>query len=154
VTTAPGLPDPHAVSRALRVRKRQVSVRVTFAAADGVCETLEGPVRHRAGDAILTGVRGERWPVRRDAFDIAYAPVPPTRAGEDGNYMKRPAEALATRLDRQEAVPVGRRADPLRGEPGDWLLRYADGEFGVVRDDVFRETYEPAPGEARWPPPP
>jgi hypothetical protein len=32
-------------------------------------------------------------------------------------------------------------------------VRYADGSFGVVCDDVFRETCAAAPGEGRWPPP-
>ena len=80
------LPDLTTDPRALKVTKKPIPVSVAFAPADGVCGTLEGPVRYRAGDAILTGVQGEHWPIQRDAFLASYAPVPPTRAGEDGSY--------------------------------------------------------------------
>ena len=30
----------------------------------------------KPGDALLTGVQGERYPVRRDLFMAAYVPVP------------------------------------------------------------------------------
>jgi hypothetical protein len=145
LTTDPG---------ALRVCKRPVAVRVTFARSGGVCETLEGRVHYRAGDAILTGVCGEQWPVRRGLFFAAYAPVPPTEAAEDGLYRKLPKIAYARRLDRSLPVKVGWDDDPLLGRAGDWLLRYEDGTHAVMRDAIFRASYGPAPGETRWPPPP
>ena len=145
-------PDLTRDPAALRVLKRPIEVPVTFAAEDGVCKTLEGPVRYRSGDALLTGSRDERWPVQRDLFDDAYEPVPPTVAGSDGLYRKRPTIALTMRLTAPLAVSVGWQADPLHGRPGDWLLRYEDGSHSVVQDDILRETYGPAPGETRWPP--
>jgi hypothetical protein len=147
------LPDLTADPQALRVCKKPDPVRTQFATADGTCETLEGPVRFQAGDAILTGSHGEHWPVGRDTFRAAYDPVPPTHAGEDGDYRKAPSVTLALRLDRPRDVPVGWQNDPLHGRVGDWLLQYADGSYGVIRDPIFRDSYGPAPGEARWPPP-
>jgi hypothetical protein len=147
------LPELAADPDALRVSKKPIPVRVAFAVEDGVCETLEGPVRFRTGDAILTGVQGERWPVRRDAFLSSYEPVPPVRTGEDGPYRKTPSVTFALRLAQQRDVPVNWQNDPLRGRVGDWLLHYADGSYGVVQDAIFRESYDPAPGESRWPPP-
>jgi hypothetical protein len=146
------LPDLGADARALRVCKKPLPVPVEFAAADGVCATREGPVHYRAGDAILTGVRGERWPVERDWFSSNYAPVPPTRAGENGTYGKAPSLTLALRLDRPRDVPVGWQKDPLHARPGDWLLQYADGSYSVIGDEVLRESYAPVAGETRWPP--
>lgn len=144
-SAATPLPDLTRDGRAIRATKRPIPVPVTFAAVEGVVETLEGPVAHRAGDAVLTGVRGERWPVGREAFLAAYDPLPPTAPGEDGLYVKRRQESLALRLEEPVTVPVGWRSDPLLGQPGDWLLRYGDGSYGVVRDEVFRETYEILP---------
>jgi hypothetical protein len=146
------LPDVKADPRALHVYKRPDSLKVVFATADGVCETLEGPVWYCAGDAILTGIRGEKWPVKRDLFLASYEPVPPTVAEDDGIYCKLLSEALALRLDRPVLVPVGWQDDPLQGRLGDWLLRYADGSYGVVQDEIFRKSYQPAEGETRWPP--
>ena len=146
------LPDLAADPRALRVCKKPVEVPVEFTTADGTCETLEGPVRYRAGDPILTGVRGERWPVGLDTFRASYEPVPPTRAGENGKYRKAPSVSFAVRLDAPRDVPVGWQNDPLHGRVGDWLLQYADGSYGVMRDEIFHDSYAPAPGETRWPP--
>lgn len=147
------LPDLTALPQALRVCKRPLPVPARFASADGTCETLEGPVRYQAGDAILTGVRGEQWPVRRAVFLAGYEPIPPTVVEQDGVYRKRPSVAAALRLDTPLSVPVGWQDDPLTAHPGDWLLRYEDGSHGVLQDSIFRDTYAPAPGEDRWPPP-
>ena len=146
------LPDLATNPQALRVSEEPTPLRVEFATADGVCDTLEGPVRYQVGDAILTGARGERWPIARDAFRSSYEPVPPTRRGENGDYRKAPSLTFALRLDRPRDVPVGWQSDPLHGRPGDWLLQYADGSYGVIQDDIFRESYAPASGETPWPP--
>ena len=73
--------------------------------------------------------------------------------GSNGAYRKSAAPAYAMRLDQPQDVPVGWQNDPLHGEPGDWLLQYADRARGVLHDQIFRESYDPAPGETRWPPP-
>ena len=148
-----GAPDLRAEPRALRVIKQAVPVKAVFAREDGVCKTLEGDVRYRPGDAILTGHAGESWPVKRQAFLESYRPDAPTTSGEDGVYRKTPSLTLALRLGHEVVVKVGWQADLLRGRIGDWLLLYENGESGVVRDDIFRATYGPAPGETRWPPP-
>jgi PGDYG protein len=139
--------------QALRVVKRAVPVAVAFATRDGVCETLEGSVRCRAGDAILVGACGERWPVRRELFVSTYSPIPQTNMGNDGVYFKRPSVTFALRIKKRIAVPAGWQSDLLDCNPGNWLLRYPDGTYGVLQDAIFRETYSPAYGEARWPPP-
>ena len=147
------LPDLDKNPRALRVCKKPIPVEVEFAGTDGVCKTLEGEVRYRAGDALLTGGRGERWPVKRDLFAASYQPVPPTRSGQNGLYRKLPALAHALRLTEPVDIPVSWQSDLLHGQPGEWLLLYSDGSYGVVQDEIFRETYTPAEGEVRWPPP-
>jgi len=147
VTQAPA-PDPKNDPAALRVIKKPVSVGVAFAGQDGVCRTLEGAVAYRAGDAIVTAQTGESWPIARAKFDESYE-----ETGEPGRYRKRPTLAFALRLSNPAKVPAGWRADPLSAKPGDWVLAYADGGFGVVQDSIFRETYAPAPDETRWPPP-
>ncbi len=146
------LPDLIADPRALRVRKRQIPIEVHFAAGEGICDTLEGPVHFRSGDAILTGVRSEKWPIERRRFLAGYTPIAPTVAGQDGRYLKTAGEALALRLDHALKVPVGWQDDPLQANPGDWILRYPDGSHGVIKDEIFRETYGSADNEVRWPP--
>lgn len=45
--------------------------------SDGIpwVNTLEGPVRVREGDWIVTGVKGERYPVKPDIFAATYEAV-------------------------------------------------------------------------------
>jgi len=135
------LPDLTRNPRALRAVKRPVPVRVRFATADGICETLEGAVAFHSGDAILTGVAGESWPVERIKFDERYLPAEGTLFGADGEYMKRPMTVLALRLDTplEIQMPAG---GSLRGDSGDWLLQYAASDYGIVKDEIFQATYD------------
>jgi hypothetical protein len=130
--------DPHAI----RVRKRPLPVRVRFAQTDGICPTLEGAVGYQSGDAIVSGVTGEQWPVSRETFLRSYEAVPPTAEGTNGTYVSRSREALARQLESPTDVTVGWQRDRLSGAVGDWLLQYADGSHGIVKDTIFAETYE------------
>jgi len=66
--------------QAVRVCKRLIPVAVKFASDFGTCETREGDVSFCAGDAILTGVEGEQWPIERPKFDASYAAISPTKS--------------------------------------------------------------------------
>ena len=57
-------------------RKRQVVVGAVRAAEATVVQTLEGPARAERGDWVVTGTRGERWPVKADAFAELYEDAP------------------------------------------------------------------------------
>lgn len=124
----------------LTVRKRALERAVAFAREDGVCETLEGPVPYASGDAIVTGERGERWPVSKARFTRRYRPCGETRAGEDGRYLSAASEVLARRLEEHTEVAVC--GGTLVGEAGDWVIDYGDGSRGVVRGDIFADTYD------------
>ena len=127
---------------ARRARKRAVEVQVEFAATGGTLSTMEGPVTYSAGDALLTGTEGERWPVARGTFDLTYAPVAPTRPGKPGRYRKRPLIVWAKLMTEAFDVTLDRDRGSLSGEPGDWLVQYAPADFSVVSARVFAQTYE------------
>ncbi|WP_250453106.1 PGDYG domain-containing protein [Caballeronia sp. ATUFL_M2_KS44] len=132
------MPDLTRDPDARRVIKRPVPVAVRFADSDGTCETLEGPVRFRAGDAIVTGTLNEQWPVSRDRFDETYERV------SEGVYRKRPVVAYAVLLKSSVNVRVGAQSDVIEGQPGDWLIQYEKGEYGIVDAEVFARVYEEA----------
>jgi hypothetical protein len=127
---------------ARRARKRDVALEVEFASADGTLATHEGAVRYSAGDALLTGTEGERWPVARGNFDANYAPVAPTRAGKSGRYRKRPREVWAKPMTEPFSVALEGDRGILRGRAGDWLVQYAPSDLSVVDAHVFTQTYE------------
>jgi hypothetical protein len=127
--------------KARTAKKRPVPVMVRFAKSDGDLATREGLVRYIKGDALLTGLVGDSWPVARDNFLDRYEAESGTQHGEDGTYMKRPLSVLVKRLDCPVAVAVGQSRDPIEGLPGDWLVQYAPGEHGIVSQDIFESTY-------------
>lgn len=121
--------------------KLPVPVGVRFAAAPGVCDTLEGPVSFAAGDPVLTGARGEHWTMQRARFDRTYEPLPGTRSGENGDYRKRPATVHAVRLQGPTDIALAGGSGVLHGGIDDWLVQYGPGEFGIVAATIFAETY-------------
>lgn len=127
--------------RAIPVRRRSLVHVVTIAEQAGICKTLEGPVSYCAGDAIVTGVQGEQWPVSSGTFSELYEPEDGTLTGGSGHYRRRPLAALALQLDQDASVPVGTANGSLKGEPGDWLIQHAPGVWGVVQENLFSQSY-------------
>ena len=74
-------------------------------------------------------------------FDKRYEAAAGTTFGSDGNYVKKPLEVFALRLEKplEVKMPAG---GVLHGEAGDWLLQYGPADYGIVRDDIFRGTYD------------
>ena len=129
---------------ARRVIKKPVPVSVRFARKAGVLQTLEGPVSYKARDALLTGSVGEEWPVPRASFMETYAQLPPTKAGRPGLYAKRPLPVWAIQIQDDFCVQLAEGGGILRGAPGDWLVQYGLGDYGIVRADIFEDIYTDA----------
>lgn len=106
-------------------------------------ETLEGPIAFEVGDALMTGIKGERWPIRLPRFEEIYAPVPPTRMGENGRYLKKPMPVSARQTKIDEIVNLGGDRGVLQAKAGDWILTADDGRQWVVANDIFLATYQP-----------
>lgn len=105
-------------------------------------QTLEGPVHYVCGDALMTGIAGERWPIPRDRFSATYVPVPPVRMGEEGEYLKRPITVSARQATSHEHIPLDGGKSELSAQPGDWVVTDQNGNRWVVADEIFNETYE------------
>ena len=59
----------------MKAVKKPIVIDFEFAKEEGVINTLEGLMQYKKGDAIITGVAGERYPCRRDIFDQTYSIV-------------------------------------------------------------------------------
>jgi hypothetical protein len=134
--------DISADPAARRAQKCPVEVAVEFAATVGTLATREGPVPYRRGDALLTGIEGERWPVTRRTFDASYEALAPLRPGKPGRYRKHPLVVWAKPMREPFTVTRDQGRGVLRGEAGDWLVQYAPGDQGVVGAALFAQTYE------------
>ena len=129
-------------SRRIVARKLEREIDVRFTPVAVSVATQEGVVNARPGDAIVTGIAGERWRVSRERFATKYRPVPPTRAGEAGRYVSLPYEVLALPMVADFEVLLADGSSRLRGGTGDWLVDYGDGSLGIVAANVFPSTYE------------
>lgn len=140
-----------------RARKRPIPLQVHFATEADLArtggafsggyirtrETAAGDpgVRFAPGDAIVTGTRGEQWPIPRARFEATYLPSGEGGAfGTDGLFHQTGHPVLVRRMD--EAFGVSVAWGELAGGPGDWLVQYAPGDFGIVSADIFADTYE------------
>jgi hypothetical protein len=125
--------------------KRPVPMQVEFAIEAQIIETREGPVRCNAGDAIMTGVEGERWPIVREKFLNMYEANSPTISGQSGSYTKRPFPVRCAHVDVPLQVPLSSGMGVLKAEVGDILIQYAEGDFAVISESVFEKTYRQLP---------
>lgn len=56
----------------MKVIKKPIAVEAEKATKDGIIKTLEGNMKYKKGDYIITGVNGERYPVAKDIFLKTY----------------------------------------------------------------------------------
>jgi PGDYG protein len=121
--------------------KIDLPVRVRFATEAGVLQTLEGPVQYQSGDALMTGVSDEYWPIRRDEFEASYSPCDDQLVGQDGKYHKRAIPVFAQQLTDARNIALDHGRGVLNGKPGDWLLQDSSGRMWVVTDAIFKISY-------------
>jgi hypothetical protein len=133
-------PDLTADPMARRAVKDE-RVWVEFADVAGELTSGVGVNRYSPGDALITGSTGDRWSVSRDRFDAKYDPESPTARGDSGNYRNRPSAVLAKRIDHSFTVARTAGGDSLYGDPGDWLIQYAPGDYGIVESTRFKRVY-------------
>ena len=123
-------------------RKFEREVQVRFAPEACTVQTPEGLVHAQPGDAILTGVAGERWRVSQAHFAAKYRPRPPTVAGQSGPYLSLRNRILALQMSQPFEVLLADGKSKLSGRVSDWLVDYGDGSLGIVSQPIFATTYE------------
>jgi hypothetical protein len=123
-------------------RKIAREIDVQFAAQPCTVHTREGVVLARPGDAIVTGIAGERWRVSRSHFGQRYQAVPPTVEGQPGRYVSLPNAIMAVPMAEGFEVVLADGVSRLKGQAGDWLVDYGDGSLGIVGQAIFATTYE------------
>ena len=126
---------------AKRVVKQDIPVQIYFAKEAGRVKTREGMVSHEAGDAIITGMDKELWPVALSIFKKKYQPIDGTRHGQTQAYLPVAIPAWALQIHEPFTVLLSNERGSLLGKPGDWLLQYAPGECGIVDKDIFEKSY-------------
>ena len=67
-----------------KYRKKPVIVTAYQCTKDEIISTLEGDMKATAGDFIITGVKGERYPCKPDVFYQTYEEVDEPEPLDDG----------------------------------------------------------------------
>ncbi len=129
-------PDLSQDAKAFKTAKKPIPLNFRYAKDDEVIQTKEGPVKANAGDAIMTGTKGENWPIPVKKFKQTYDILEP------GKAAKKNIPVFAKEMQEPFQVKVSWSADLLQGEAGDFLVQYGPGDYGVVGAEIFKETYK------------
>ena len=129
-------PDLSQDPDAFETAKKPIPLNFRFAAGDETIQTKEGPVKAAADDAIMTGTKGEQWPIPRDKFEQTYDILEP------GMAAKKDIPVFAKEMSGAFQVKVSWSNDLLQGQTGDFLVQYGTGDYGVVGREIFGETYK------------
>ena len=121
-------------SGAFRTWKNASPVKYEIADAAGTVDTLEGPMRHDAGHYIMTGPRGERYPITPEKFQTLY--------DDNGNGTATPKriEKWAKVADHDGVLHTS-WGDLAYTTGADYIVRHGAGDYGAVKADIFDKTY-------------
>ena len=116
--------------------KRPAKEHYEIADEPGTIDTLEGPVKYPAGFYIMTGPKGEKYPISPEKFaDLK---------DDLGNGICTPKKIMkvAKLADHAGTVDTswGEKLQYNAGE--DVIVRHGENDYGVVKKDIFAQTYE------------
>ena len=107
-----------------------------IAQQDGTIQTLEGPVNYKKGFYILTGPKGEQYPMPPEKFAQL--------KDDQGNGICTPKKIIkvAKLADHDGSVKTswGETLNYTAGN--DVIVRHGPGDYGVVKKDIFAKTYK------------
>ena len=115
--------------------KHPTPIHYKTAIANGTVDTLEGPVDYQAGHKIITGPKGEKYPVSAEKFADYYDD------NKDGTATPKKIFKHAKLADHDGVVKAS--WGDLNYKAGeDYIVRHGAGDYGVVKKDIFAQTYE------------
>ncbi len=131
-----GITDAWFKTGSFETYKRPNPERYEIAEEDGTIQTLEGPVNYKRGYYILTGPKGEQYPIPPEKFRELK-----DDAGNGVCYPKKIVK-LAKLADHDGSVATswGEMLNYTSGN--DYIVRHGPNDYGVVKKDIFLKTYE------------
>lgn len=130
------LPDLSQDEKAFKTSKRPIPIEFRYSKSDGWIETKEGSVPAAKGDAIMTGVEGEKWPIQAATFATTYTDL------KDGTAVpSRVSPVWAKEMTEPFQVKVSWGDALLQGSPYDYLVQYGVGDYGAVGASIFQKSY-------------
>lgn len=102
----------------------------------GVVQTLEGPVEYPAGYYIMTGPKGEQYPISPETFKKNKDDL------GDGKAQPKKIIKVAKVADHSGTVDTSWGQKLHYNPEEDIIVRHGPGDYGVVKKDIFDITYQ------------
>ena len=97
-------------------------------------KTLEGKVKVKQGDMVITGIGSENYPCSAEDFKALYEHI------EDDKYRKR--EIVVDAIMLLCNMTIENDEMTMKGECGDWLVSDSFGRQYICDAGVFMHTYD------------
>lgn len=135
VESMEGITDDWFRQGSFETYKHPTPIRYKTATDSGTVDTLEGPVDYQAGHKIITGPKGEQYPVNPKKFAEYYD------VNSDDTATPKKIFKRAKMADHDGVVKASwGNLNYKAGE--DVIVRHGENDYGVVKKDIFAQTYE------------
>tara|TARA_R110000868_G_scaffold54509_4_gene170256 strand:- start:17681 stop:18145 length:465 start_codon:yes stop_codon:yes gene_type:complete len=114
--------------------KKANPIRYEKTTNSGSVQTLEGPVNYQAGHYIITGPKGEKYPVSPDKFNTLY--------DDNGDSTATPKKIIKqARLADHDGTLHTSWGDLAYEKGKHYIVKHGPGDYGSVQSDIFDQTY-------------
>ena len=135
VESMEGITDDWFIHGSFETYKHPTPIHYKTAIENGTVDTLEGPVDYQAGHKIITGPKGEKYPVSAEKFADYYDD------NKDGTATPKKIFKHAKLADHDGVVKASwGNLNYKAGE--DYIVRHSANDYGVVKKDIFAQTYD------------
>jgi len=115
--------------------KKPIPVPYTIADSDGITNTLEGPVEHKAGHYIMgPGPKKEFWPLEPENFHDKYDD------NGDGTGTPKGGVIKTAKLADHDGVIKATWGNLEYTAGNDVIVRHAENDYCVVKRELFAQT--------------
>jgi hypothetical protein len=119
---------------AFQTYKKAAPVKYTVPGQPGTVKTLEGPMKYSAQARIITGPKGEQYPVEPAKFAELY--------DDNGDGTATPKKILkVAKLADHDGVLHTSWGDLQYTAGNDYIVRHGANDYGAVKKDIFAQTY-------------
>lgn len=119
---------------AFKTFKKPNPIHYETAEDSGTIDTLEGPVKYQIGHKIITGPKGEKYPVSPESFYDKY--------DVDDENTATPKKIIKyAKLADHNGVLHTSWGDLEYTKGNDYIVRHGEGDYGAVKKDIFQQTY-------------
>ena len=131
-----GITDDWFKQGAFDTYKKPATEKYEIAQQPGTVQTLEGPVSYEAGYYIMTGPKGEQYPISPEKFAQLKDDL------GNGKCTPKKIMKIAKLADHDGSVVLQYNGQKLNYTTGnDYIVRHGAGDYGAVKKDIFAQTY-------------